>query len=184
MYVRVAAVKWGERLLIHPKFRELVIAKRHCTSNEVNMHKTDFGKRSSNTVKGSDIPVLNDGFRDFLKSIHKDSIYIKQPWCEWMSHILGLCGVRGEAKETDDHPARNTIERVCYVWGTSWGHRNSWEYSKLCNTWNRLNKRNKLRPKKHLSIQHKIQQMEYVKCKEQAEAKETAEHPAHNATCE
>ena len=88
MYVRVAAVKWGERLLIHPKFRELVIAKRHCTSNEVNMHKTDFGKRSSNTVKGSDIPVLNDGFRDFLKSIHKDSIYIKQPWCEWMSHIL------------------------------------------------------------------------------------------------
>jgi hypothetical protein len=69
MYVRVAAGKEGARLLIRPKFRELFMAEWHCTRNEVHMHKTRFGKRSSNTVKESDIPILSDGFRDFLKSI-------------------------------------------------------------------------------------------------------------------
>jgi hypothetical protein len=44
--------------------------------------------------------------------------------------------------------------------------------------------RNKSKPKKQLSIQYIIQQMEYTKCEEQVEAKKTVEHPAHNTTCE
>ena len=77
MYVRVVARKGGGgRLLIRPKFRELFIAGWHCTRNEVHMHKTHFGKSSSNKVKGSDIPALSHGFRDFLQSLQRESIYI------------------------------------------------------------------------------------------------------------
>ena len=48
-----------------------------------------------------------------------------------MSHILGLHGLRSEAKEIDEHPEHDN--------------------------WSVLNVRNKSRPKKKLSIQHIIQ---------------------------
>ena len=60
-----------------------------------------------------------------------------------------------EAKETAQQPARITTDVKCDK---------------------------ELRPKKQLSTQHVIQQMDYVKYEEQVQAKEKAEHPAPNAT--
>jgi hypothetical protein len=64
-----------DRLLIRQKIRELFVEGWHCTRNEVHIHKTHLRKSGANTVNRSDIPVLSDGFRDFLKSLQKDSIH-------------------------------------------------------------------------------------------------------------
>ena len=77
MYVRVAAGREGRGATIDTsEVSGLFIAGWHCTRNEGRMHKAHFGKRISNTVKGSDKPVLSDGFRDFLQSVQIFSIYV------------------------------------------------------------------------------------------------------------
>jgi hypothetical protein len=47
-------------------------------------------------------------------------------WREWLSHILVLCEVRTKAEVTVKDRAYNTAYTLSYIWGTSWGWRNSW----------------------------------------------------------